>query len=85
MHLTGVELPADLILVHEFRDHYSLQARREMTVSGIHDLYALMPEDRDMLTEVELDGKITEFLGTQGECLTKEEWGRRYPRPTERY
>jgi hypothetical protein len=38
--LTGVELPADLILVHEFRDHYSLQARREMTVSGIQDLYA---------------------------------------------
>ncbi|KAJ5165429.1 uncharacterized protein N7500_007259 [Penicillium coprophilum] len=30
----GTVLPEDLILVHEFRDHYSLQARKEMTVKG---------------------------------------------------
>ncbi|WEW59977.1 hypothetical protein PRK78_005459 [Emydomyces testavorans] len=30
----GTELPDDLIIVHEFRDHYSLQARKEMTVEG---------------------------------------------------
>ncbi|KAJ5360721.1 hypothetical protein N7517_009912 [Penicillium concentricum] len=30
----GTVLPEDLILVHEFRDHYSLQARKEMTVEG---------------------------------------------------
>lgn len=30
----GTALPSDLILVHEFRDHYSLQARKEMTVEG---------------------------------------------------
>lgn len=27
-------LPDDLILVHEFGDHYSMQARKEMTVEG---------------------------------------------------
>ena len=30
----GIDLPESLILVHEFRDHYSLQARKEMTVNG---------------------------------------------------
>ncbi|KAJ6132042.1 hypothetical protein N7471_007257 [Penicillium samsonianum] len=32
--MAGIVLPNDLILVHEFRDHYSLQARKEMTVEG---------------------------------------------------
>ncbi|KAJ5517938.1 hypothetical protein N7453_000360 [Penicillium expansum] len=32
--MAGTLLPEDLILVHEFRDHYSLQARKEMTVEG---------------------------------------------------
>lgn len=79
INLLGVKLPADLILVHEFRDHYSLQARTEMTVSGMYML------TRDTADEVELDEKITDFLGTQGKCLTKDEWKRRYPYPTERY
>ena len=35
---TGTELPNDLILVHEFDDHYSLQARQQMTVDGNMDL-----------------------------------------------
>ncbi|PGH23727.1 hypothetical protein AJ80_02155 [Polytolypa hystricis UAMH7299] len=30
----GTQLPDDLIVVHEFRDHYSLQAKREITVEG---------------------------------------------------
>lgn len=30
------ELPNDLILVHEFGDHYSLQARQEMTVEELN-------------------------------------------------
>ena len=30
----GTVLPDDLILVHEFADHYSLQPRKEMTVDG---------------------------------------------------
>ncbi|KAL1974700.1 hypothetical protein VTN31DRAFT_4904 [Thermomyces dupontii] len=30
----GVELPEDLILVHEFGDHYALQPSKEMTVEG---------------------------------------------------
>ncbi|KAL3468729.1 hypothetical protein BJX99DRAFT_265873 [Aspergillus californicus] len=29
-------LPDDLILVHEFGDHYSLQARKEMTVEELN-------------------------------------------------
>ncbi|KAJ5238276.1 hypothetical protein N7468_002895 [Penicillium chermesinum] len=33
-HFIGTTLPDDLILVHEFGDHYSLQARKEMTVEG---------------------------------------------------
>ncbi|KGO74333.1 hypothetical protein PITC_008570 [Penicillium italicum] len=32
----GTLLPEDLILVHEFRDHYSLQARKEMTVEALN-------------------------------------------------
>ena len=34
----GTHLPDDLILVHEFRDHYSLQARKEMTVEGSNNI-----------------------------------------------
>jgi hypothetical protein len=30
----GTGIPNDLILVHEFKDHYSLQPREEMTVEG---------------------------------------------------
>lgn len=33
----GTELPEDLILVHEFRDHYSLQARRGMGVDDLNE------------------------------------------------
>ncbi|KAI3201815.1 hypothetical protein CBS147311_4803 [Penicillium roqueforti] len=33
--MAGTHLPDDLILVHEFRDHYSLQARKEMTVEEL--------------------------------------------------
>ncbi|KAJ5628083.1 hypothetical protein N7490_010311, partial [Penicillium lividum] len=32
----GTILPDDLILVHEFKDHYSLQARKEMTVEELN-------------------------------------------------
>lgn len=31
----GTCLPDDLILVHERRDHYSLQSAREMNVQGL--------------------------------------------------
>lgn len=82
----GVELPGDLILVHEFRDHYSMQARREMTVNGMYcSQYPIPALDAVKLKPSELDEKITRFLSTQGECLTKEAWRTRYPRPTERY
>jgi hypothetical protein len=30
----GTGIPDDLILVHEFKDHYSLQPREEMSVDG---------------------------------------------------
>ncbi|OJJ85526.1 uncharacterized protein ASPGLDRAFT_1360456 [Aspergillus glaucus CBS 516.65] len=33
----GTELPEDLILVHEFRDHYSLQAGRGMGVDDLNE------------------------------------------------
>lgn len=33
---TGTELPEDLILVHEFGDHYSLQARKEMSIDELN-------------------------------------------------
>ncbi|KAM5467027.1 hypothetical protein MauCBS54593_005647 [Microsporum audouinii] len=32
----GIRIPEDLILVHEFKDHYSLQAREEMTVDDLN-------------------------------------------------
>ncbi|EFW17445.1 conserved hypothetical protein [Coccidioides posadasii str. Silveira] len=32
----GTQVPDDLILVHEFKDHYSLQARKEMTVDDLN-------------------------------------------------
>jgi hypothetical protein len=43
----GVELPDDLILVHEFGDHYSLQAAREMTVDGT--FHYLRPIEEELL------------------------------------
>ncbi|KAL4799668.1 hypothetical protein BDV19DRAFT_234378 [Aspergillus venezuelensis] len=32
----GTPLPDNLILIHEFRDHYSLQPREEMTVDDLN-------------------------------------------------
>ncbi|EGD87476.1 hypothetical protein H113_06073 [Trichophyton rubrum MR1459] len=32
----GIRIPDDLILVHEFKDHYSLQARNIMTVEDLN-------------------------------------------------
>ncbi|KAK2760228.1 hypothetical protein FQN54_002295 [Arachnomyces sp. PD_36] len=32
----GVPIPRDLVLVHEFRDHYSMQAAKEMTVDELN-------------------------------------------------
>ncbi|KAJ5512252.1 hypothetical protein N7463_001804 [Penicillium fimorum] len=32
----GTVLPGDLILIHKFRDHYSLQGRKEMTVKELN-------------------------------------------------
>ncbi|EEQ31305.1 hypothetical protein McanMca71_004580 [Microsporum canis] len=60
----GTPLPSDLILVHEYTDHYSLQPREEMTVE-------------------ELNHKITNFLQTNSECLTREKWRKKYPHATE--
>ncbi|KAI1911276.1 hypothetical protein LOZ61_003940 [Ophidiomyces ophidiicola] len=57
-------LPDDLILVHEFRTHYSLQAKRKMTVEELNDT-------------------ITRFLQSDARCLTKQQWLREYPQPTE--
>lgn len=37
----GTELPEDLILVHELRDHYSLQARRGIGVDGMPSPWSL--------------------------------------------
>ncbi|KAA6412905.1 MAG: hypothetical protein FRX48_03898 [Lasallia pustulata] len=60
----GTPLPDGLLLVHEFRDHYSLQASNEMTLQ-------------------ELNTKITSFLSTAGQRLTKDQWLQRYPEPPE--
>ncbi|KAI2026587.1 hypothetical protein LOZ12_006611 [Ophidiomyces ophidiicola] len=60
----GTRLPGDLILVHEFRTHYSLQAKRKMTVEELNDT-------------------ITRFLQSDARCLTKQQWLREYPQPTE--
>lgn len=30
----GIQLPSDLVLVHERTDHYSLQAAKEMSLQG---------------------------------------------------
>ncbi|PLB47327.1 hypothetical protein P170DRAFT_511951 [Aspergillus steynii IBT 23096] len=60
----GVRIPDGLILVHEFKDHYSLQAGEETTVDA-------------------LNARITDFLQSKGQCLTKEEWLLQYPKPTE--
>lgn len=35
-NIAGTELPDGLVLVHEFYDHYSLQASNEMTLAGEH-------------------------------------------------
>ena len=33
----GIQLPDDLVLVHEHTDHYSLQAAKEMNLQGTHE------------------------------------------------
>jgi hypothetical protein len=33
--------------------------------------------------DTELNTQITDFLNTKGNCLTKEQWLQRYPKPTE--
>ncbi|KAJ5710123.1 hypothetical protein N7493_009715, partial [Penicillium malachiteum] len=42
----GIPLPSDLLIVHEFGDHYSLQPRREMTVEGNNIGYGLRYKGR---------------------------------------
>jgi hypothetical protein len=79
---SGTELPDDLILVHEFRDHYSLQARKEMIVEGRS--FSLMETKMTDKAVQELNTKITDFLTLKGERLTKKEWHKRYPKATER-
>ena len=39
LSISGTLVPAELLLVHEFRDHYSLQAGQVMSVEGPFVLY----------------------------------------------
>ncbi|EER42717.1 conserved hypothetical protein [Histoplasma capsulatum H143] len=78
----GTELPDDLILVHEFGDHYSLQAKEEMTVEG-KSRGQYRAKGNFAKASLELDGKITNFLSTKGRRLTREEWLNQYPQATE--
>ncbi|KAJ5580250.1 uncharacterized protein N7459_006235, partial [Penicillium hispanicum] len=79
--MEGIVLPDDLIIVHEFGDHYSLQARQEMTVEG---RTPSPRNDRPVLKIffLELNHKITAFLGTYGTQYTRNEWLRQYSRAT---
>ncbi|EZF71786.1 hypothetical protein H105_06044 [Trichophyton soudanense CBS 452.61] len=76
----GIRIPDDLILVHEFKDHYSLQARNIMTVEGKPDAESI---DYGLTNRLDLNAKITRFLEGSGRCLSKDEWLREYPEATE--
>ena len=39
----GIQLPGDLVLVHEHSDHYSLQAAKEMNLQGASNHEAQRP------------------------------------------
>lgn len=85
----GTEVPSDLILVHDFKDHYSLQPAKEMTVDGklaFHALYITCWNcgQHDLFVNIELNESITTFLQDNATRLSKEEWMRMYPGPTER-
>lgn len=82
-NLIGTLLPDDLILVHEFGDHYSLQARTEMTVEGTSIVSSSEHGIEYAKWILELNAKITNFMSTNGERLTKDEWLARYPQATE--
>ena len=77
----GTQLPDDLVLVHEFKDHYSLQAAREMTLAG--ESGPLPTAEPTWLSIIELNSKINDFMRTAGKRLTREEWLQKYPQPTE--
>ncbi|RVX69602.1 hypothetical protein B0A52_06666 [Exophiala mesophila] len=73
-------LPEDLVLVHEFGGHYSLQPKVEMTLPGGH---GRAPEKSRKLMWVELNAKLTAFYTSQASALTKEDWQKQYPEATE--
>ncbi|KAL9106401.1 MAG: hypothetical protein Q9187_008565 [Circinaria calcarea] len=77
----GTQLPDDLVLVHEFKDHYSLQVATEMTLEG--ESSPLPTAEPIWLSTIELNSKINNFMCTAGKRLTREEWLQKYPRPTE--
>ena len=77
----GTPISDGLVLVHEFKDHYSLQASEEMTLPGEHCWNHL--QDRTLTLDAELNTIITHFLSTTGDRLTKEQWLQKYPQPTE--
>jgi hypothetical protein len=80
----GSQLPDDLILIHERNDHYSLQAKKEMTLDGEPNLSNCFVTKCSAINSLpELNTKITNFLEVKGQCLTKEQWLQRYPQPTE--
>ncbi|KAJ5724005.1 hypothetical protein N7488_002040 [Penicillium malachiteum] len=72
----GVPLPSDLIIVHEFGDHYSLQPRREMTVEG-NTKHGLRYKGWWLTSGEALETKINAFLHARGRRYSKEEWLRR--------
>ncbi|KAL2404404.1 hypothetical protein ABEF93_004293 [Exophiala dermatitidis] len=70
----------DLVLVHEYSGHYSLQPKVEMTLPGGH---GRAPEKSRKLMWVELNAKLTAFYTSQAIALTKEDWQKQYPEATE--
>jgi hypothetical protein len=79
---TGIPLPEDLLLVHEFKDHYSLQPAREMSLDG-----RMVPsfDSRThfyLFSPLDLNHSITSFFKNHATKFTKEEWLAKYTRPS---
>src|SRR5256885_7687281 len=53
----GTPIPSDLILVHEFGGHYSLQAAKEMSLEGM-----LVYRGAHTRSKINRNSKITTFL-----------------------
>ncbi|KAL8921734.1 MAG: hypothetical protein Q9172_003851 [Xanthocarpia lactea] len=70
----GTKLPEDLLMVHEFRDHYSLQAATEMTVEELNSKITTFLKNNGKTLTKELNSLLDTFYAEHAEKRNLEQW-----------